>query len=88
MTGFSKNVAEYPFQILDPARMITIPIRNITAPPGWPKPGNGHNDPTAHLQLDQGNLAESHGVNASWVSRLNFRRRARPSSGGRACVWG
>ena len=47
MTGFSKNVAEYPFQILDPARMITIPIRNITAPPGWPKPGNGHNDPTA-----------------------------------------
>jgi branched-chain amino acid transport system substrate-binding protein len=27
--------------------MITIPIRNITAPPGWPKPGNGHNDPTA-----------------------------------------
>ena len=47
VTGFSKNVAEYPFQILDPDRMITIPIRNITAPPGWPKPGNGHNDPTA-----------------------------------------
>ena len=47
VTGFSKNVAEYPFQILDPDRMITIPIRNITAPPRWPKPGNGHNDPTA-----------------------------------------
>ena len=47
VTGFSKNVAEYPFQILDPGRMITIPIRNITAPPHWPKPGNGHNDPTA-----------------------------------------
>jgi branched-chain amino acid transport system substrate-binding protein len=47
VTGFSKNVAEYPFQILDPNRMITIPIRNITAPPGWPKPGQGHNDPTA-----------------------------------------
>ena len=47
VTGFSKNVPEYPFQILDPNRMITIPIRNITAPPGWPKPGNGHNDPTA-----------------------------------------
>jgi branched-chain amino acid transport system substrate-binding protein len=37
ITGFSKNVAEYPFPILDPARIITIPIRNITAPPGWPK---------------------------------------------------
>jgi branched-chain amino acid transport system substrate-binding protein len=37
MTGFSKNVPEYPFQILDPNRIITIPIRNITAPPGWPK---------------------------------------------------
>ena len=24
--------------------MITIPIRNITAPPGWPKPGQGHNE--------------------------------------------
>jgi len=47
VTGFSKNVAEYPFQVLDPGRMITIPIRNITAPPHWPKPGNGHNDPTA-----------------------------------------
>ncbi len=37
VTGFSKNVAEYPFPILDPARIITIPIRSITAPPGWPK---------------------------------------------------
>jgi branched-chain amino acid transport system substrate-binding protein len=37
MTGFSKNVPEYPFPILDPNRIITIPIRNITAPPGWPK---------------------------------------------------
>ena len=37
MTGFSKNVPEYPFPILDPDRVITIPIRNITAPPGWPK---------------------------------------------------
>jgi len=37
VTGFSKNVADYPFPILDPARIITIPIRNITAPPGWPK---------------------------------------------------
>ena len=37
MTGFSKNTDEYPFQILDPKRIITIPIRYITAPPGWPK---------------------------------------------------
>ena len=37
VTGFSKNVADYPFPILDPERIITIPIRNITAPPGWPK---------------------------------------------------
>ena len=38
VTGFSKNVPEYPFPILDPNRIITIPIRNITAPPGWQKP--------------------------------------------------
>ena len=37
ITGFTKNVPEYPFPILDPDRVITIPIRNITAPPGWPK---------------------------------------------------
>jgi branched-chain amino acid transport system substrate-binding protein len=37
MTGFSLNHPDYPFQILDPNRIITIPIRNITAPPGWPK---------------------------------------------------
>src|SRR5262249_18134040 len=30
--GFSKNVPEYPFPILDPERIITIPIRSITAP--------------------------------------------------------
>jgi len=37
ITGFSKNVPEYEFPILDPNRIITIPIRNLTAPPGWPK---------------------------------------------------
>jgi branched-chain amino acid transport system substrate-binding protein len=42
MTGFSINSPDYPFQILDPTRIITIPIRNITAPPGWPK-----GDPTS-----------------------------------------
>ena len=38
MTGFSVNSPDYPFQILDPNKIITIPIRNITAPPGWPAP--------------------------------------------------
>ncbi len=37
VTGFTVNSPDYPFQILDAKRMITIPIRNITAPPGWPK---------------------------------------------------
>jgi branched-chain amino acid transport system substrate-binding protein len=49
ITGFSKNVPEYPFPILDPNRIITIPIRNITAPPGWPK-----GDPTStYTWIDQ-----------------------------------
>jgi branched-chain amino acid transport system substrate-binding protein len=47
--GFSKNVPEYQFPILDPDRIITIPIRNITAPPGWPK-----GDPTStYTWIDQ-----------------------------------
>src|SRR5216110_1315490 len=37
LIGFRKNPDEYPFPVLDPARIITIPIRSITAPPGWPK---------------------------------------------------
>jgi branched-chain amino acid transport system substrate-binding protein len=37
MIGFSKIVPEYPFPILDPDRILTYPVRNITAPPGWPK---------------------------------------------------
>ena len=47
VTGFSKNVPEYPFPIWDPARIITIPIRQITAPSNWPKPGTTHNDVTS-----------------------------------------
>ena len=35
--GFTKNLPEYPFPVMDPDRIITFPIRNITAPPGWPK---------------------------------------------------
>jgi branched-chain amino acid transport system substrate-binding protein len=45
--GFSKNLPAYPFSTWDPDRVITIPIRNITAPPNWPKPGQGHNESTA-----------------------------------------
>ncbi len=41
MTGFTKNYPNYPFQTMDTSRVITIPIRNITAPPGWPAPGGG-----------------------------------------------
>jgi branched-chain amino acid transport system substrate-binding protein len=48
VTGLSKNVAGYNFPVWDPASVITIPIRNITAPPGWPKPGQkGNNESTA-----------------------------------------
>jgi len=38
ITGFAKNYPNYPFQTMDTSRVITIPIRNITAPPGWPAP--------------------------------------------------
>jgi branched-chain amino acid transport system substrate-binding protein len=43
VTGFSKNLPQYPFATWDPNRVITIPIRNITAPADWPKPGTPHN---------------------------------------------
>ena len=45
--GFSKNLADYPFPVWDPERIITIPVTAMTAPPNWPKPGKGHNDPSA-----------------------------------------
>jgi branched-chain amino acid transport system substrate-binding protein len=47
VTGFSKNMAQYEFPVWDPDRIITIPIRNITAPMGWPKPGTTHSESTA-----------------------------------------
>src|SRR5260370_28937187 len=37
MTGFSINSPDYPFQILDPTRIITIPIHNITTTHGRSK---------------------------------------------------
>jgi branched-chain amino acid transport system substrate-binding protein len=45
--GFSKNLPGYPFPVWDPERIITIPVSAMTAPPEWPKPGKGHNDPSA-----------------------------------------
>ena len=37
ITGYSMNTKDYPFPVPDPKRIITVPIRNITAPPGYPK---------------------------------------------------
>jgi branched-chain amino acid transport system substrate-binding protein len=45
--GFSKNLPDYPFPVWDPERIITVPVQNMTAPPTWPKPGKGHDDPSA-----------------------------------------
>jgi branched-chain amino acid transport system substrate-binding protein len=45
--GFSKNLADYPFPVWDPERIMKIPVAQMTAPPGWPKPGKGHQDPSA-----------------------------------------
>ena len=44
--GSGKNNPDYPFRSWDPKRVITVPIRNITAPPNWPKPDR-HNESTA-----------------------------------------
>jgi len=45
--GFSKNLPDYPFPVWDPERIITIPVASMTAPPNWPRPGKGHDDPSA-----------------------------------------
>jgi branched-chain amino acid transport system substrate-binding protein len=34
--GFTHHDTRYPFTVLDPRRVIKIPISSITAPPGWP----------------------------------------------------
>ena len=44
--GFSKKIPEYPFPVWDPDTVEVFPVRNITAPPDWPMPGDGHNDPS------------------------------------------
>ena len=45
--GMTKNDPKYPFPVWDPKSVVTIPIRDITAPPNWPKPGTTHNESTA-----------------------------------------
>jgi len=47
VTGMSANLPQYNFAVWDPDSVIPIPIRDITAPPNWPKPGQGHNESTA-----------------------------------------
>jgi branched-chain amino acid transport system substrate-binding protein len=37
ITGYLTNSPDYPFPVMDPKRVIAVPIRSITAPPGWPK---------------------------------------------------
>ena len=45
--GMSKNVPDFPFPVWDRESIISIPIRTITAPPNWPKPGTTHKESTA-----------------------------------------
>jgi branched-chain amino acid transport system substrate-binding protein len=47
VTGLSKNLPGYDFPVWDTNSIVSIPIRSITAPPNWPKPGQGHNESTA-----------------------------------------
>ena len=45
--GMTKNDPRFDFPVWDPKSVVSIPIRDITAPPNWPKPGEGHNESTA-----------------------------------------
>jgi branched-chain amino acid transport system substrate-binding protein len=45
--GLTMNDPNYDFPVWDPNSILTIPIRDITAPPDWPKPGTTHEDSTA-----------------------------------------
>ncbi len=47
VTGFSKNVPEYPFPVYDPDRVLEFAIRTVSAPPGWPKPTSKNMEDTA-----------------------------------------
>jgi branched-chain amino acid transport system substrate-binding protein len=45
--GMSKNVPDMTFPVWDSESVIYVPIRTITAPPNWPKPGTTHDESTA-----------------------------------------
>jgi branched-chain amino acid transport system substrate-binding protein len=45
--GLTMNHPDYEFPIWDPSSVLKIPIRDITAPPNWPKPGTTHQESTA-----------------------------------------
>ena len=45
--GMTKNNTKYEFPVWDQKSIMTIPIRDITAPPNWPQPGTSHNKSTA-----------------------------------------
>ena len=47
--GFSKNLPQYSFPVWDPERVMVFPIRSVTAPSHWPKPGQGHDDLSAAM---------------------------------------
>ena len=55
--GMTKNDPRFDFPVWDPASIITIPIRDITAPANWPKPGTSHNEFDGGGQLAQDHLA-------------------------------
>ncbi|MBN08631.1 MAG: hypothetical protein CMM45_12465 [Rhodospirillaceae bacterium] len=44
--GISKKIPDYPFPVWDPESVEIFPVQSITAPPDWPRPGEGHNDPS------------------------------------------
>jgi branched-chain amino acid transport system substrate-binding protein len=45
--GLTMNDPRYDFPIWDPSSILSIPIRDITAPPNCPKPGTTHQESTA-----------------------------------------
>ncbi|MGH7049360.1 MAG: ABC transporter substrate-binding protein [Acetobacteraceae bacterium] len=47
VTGFSKNLPQYPFPVYDPDRVLEFAIRTVSAPPGWPKPTSKNLEDTA-----------------------------------------
>ena len=55
--GMTKNDPKYEFPVWDPATIITIPIRDITAPPNWPKPGQGAQRVDGGRELAEDHLA-------------------------------